>query len=196
MSENTTRPEGGEPLLDNRQLLKLAIELGPLAVFFLANAKGGIFWATGAFMVATLASLAASRLLLKRIAVMPLVTGFFVLVFGGLTIALQDELFIKMKPTIVNGLFAAILLGGLAAGHAALKHLFGEVFQLTDEGWRRLTFRWALFFVVLAGLNEVVWRNFSTDSWVTFKVFGIMPLTMVFAVAQIGLIKQFEANSK
>ncbi|MEW5964800.1 MAG: septation protein A [Pseudomonadota bacterium] len=196
MSDNVTRPEGAEPALDNRQLLKLAIELGPLAVFFLANAKGGIFWGTGAFMVTTLASLAASRLLLGRIAVMPLVTGFFVLVFGGLTIALQDELFIKMKPTIVNGLFAAILLGGLAAGHALLKHLFGEVFQLTDDGWRRLTFRWALFFIALAGLNEVVWRNFSTDSWVTFKVFGIMPLTMVFAIAQLGLIKKFEANTK
>lgn len=196
MSQNMTRPEGGEPALDSKQLLKLAIELGPLAVFFLANAKAGIFWGTAAFMVATLASLVASRVLLGRIAVMPLVTGFFVLVFGTLTIALQDELFIKMKPTIVNSLFATILIGGLVAGHALLKHLFGEVFQLTDAGWRRLTFRWALFFLALAALNELVWRNFSTDAWVTFKVFGIMPLTMVFAIAQIGLIKKFDTSAK
>lgn len=187
---------GNDSTIDGRQLLKLAIELGPLAIFFIANAKGGIFWGTGAFMVATLVSLVASRALLGRIAVMPLVTGFFVMIFGGLTLWLQDDLFIKMKPTIVNALFAAILLGGLAAGHALLRHLFGEVFQLTDEGWRRLTFRWALFFCALAVLNEIVWRNFSTDTWVTFKVFGIMPLTMVFAVAQIGLLRAYEASSK
>lgn len=195
MRNDTTGPQG-EATLDSRQLLKLAIELGPLAVFFIANAQGGIFWGTAAFMVATLVSLAAARTLLGRIAVMPLVTGVFVLIFGGLTIWLQDELFIKMKPTIVNSLFAAILIGGLLAGHALLRHLFGEVFQLTDEGWRRLTLRWALFFCALAVLNEVVWRNFSTDTWVSFKVFGIMPLTMIFAVAQIGLLKTYDASGK
>jgi len=195
MTNHTSRP-GEDPAVDRRQLLKLVIELGPLAVFFIANAKGGIFWGTGAFMVATLASLAASRVLFGRIAVMPLVTGLFVLVFGGLTLWLQDDLFIKMKPTIVNALFAAILFGGLAAGHSLLRHLFGEVFQLTDEGWRRLTYRWAIFFCVLAVLNEIVWRNFSTDTWVTFKVFGIMPLTMAFAISQIGLLKAHEASTK
>ena len=195
MRNDTTGPQG-EATLDSRQLLKLAIELGPLAVFFIANAQGGIFWGTAAFMVATLVSLAAARTLLGRIAVMPLVTGVFVLIFGGLTIWLQDELFIKMKPTIVNSLFAAILIGGLLAGHALLRHLFGEVFQLTDEGWRRLTLRWALFFCALAVLNEVVWRNFSTDAWVSFKVFGIMPLTMLFAVSQIGLLKTYDASGK
>jgi intracellular septation protein len=123
---------------------------------------------------------------------MPLVSAFFVVVFGGMTLWLQDDVFIKLKPTIVNGIFAAILLGGLAAGHSLLRHLFGDVFRLTDEGWRQLTLRWGLFFIVLAGLNEVVWRNFSTDTWVSFKVFGIMPLTMIFGIAQMGLLKRHE----
>ncbi len=191
MTDPTVEP-GASETLDKRQLLKLAIELGPLAVFFLTNSRAGIFWGTGAFMVATLISLFASRAVFGRIPTMPLVTGFFVLVFGGLTLLLQDELFIKMKPTIVNTLFAIILLGGLAYGRSLLLYLFGEVFRLTPEGWRRLTFRWAMFFVFLAVLNEIVWRNFSTDFWVSFKVFGIMPLSMVFAIAQVGLLKRYE----
>jgi intracellular septation protein len=119
---------------------------------------------------------------------MPLVSGLVILVFGGLTIVLRDELFIKLKPTIVNGLFATVLLGGLALGKPLLGYVFGAVFQLTDEGWRKLTLRWGLFFVCLALLNEVVWRTLSTDAWVTFKVFGIMPLTLVFALAQLPLL--------
>lgn len=177
------------------QLLKLAIEVGPLAVFFIANARAGIFWGTGLFMGATVISLIASRILFRRIPVMPLVSGACVLVFGGLTLWLQDEHFIKIKPTIVNGLFASALFFGLIAGHPLLKIVFGEVFQLTEEGWRRLSFRWACFFVFLAVLNEIVWRAFSTDVWVSFKVFGIMPLTMAFAVAQVGLLKRYEQPS-
>ena len=181
------------PEANGRALLKLAVELGPLVVFFVANARGGIFIGTGCFVAATLASLAASRVLFGRVPTMPLVTGFFVLVFGGLTLALRDELFIKLKPTIVNSLFAIILFGGLIAGRPLLKYLFGDVFRLTDEGWRKLTFRWACFFLALAVLNEIVWRLFSTDTWVSFKVFGIMPLTMIFALLQIGLLKRHEA---
>jgi intracellular septation protein len=143
-------------------------------------------------MAATVVSLIASHFLLGRIATMPLVTGVFVIVFGGLTIYLQDDHFIKLKPTIVNGLFAAILLGGLMTGRLFLKTVFGDVMRLTEEGWRVLTIRWAIFFVVLAVLNEVMWRFFSTDTWVTFKVFGIMPLTFVFAMAQIGVLKKYE----
>ncbi|MGI9403102.1 MAG: septation protein A, partial [Hyphomicrobium sp.] len=150
------------------------------------------FWGTGGFMVATIISLIASRALFGRVPVMPLVTGVFVLVFGGLTLWLQDDHFIKIKPTIVNALFAGALFTGLLAGHSLLKIVFGEVFRLTDEGWRKLTIRWACFFTFLALLNEVVWRSFSTDVWVSFKVFGIMPLTMIFAIAQMGLIKQYE----
>ena len=118
------------------------------------------------------------------------------IVFGGLTLLLQDELFIKMKPTIVNVLFASLLLGGLAFGQTFIKIAFGEVFHLTDEGWRVLTVRWALFFLVLAILNEIVWRYFSTDFWISFKVWGVMPLTMAFAIAQISIVRRYEAAPK
>ena len=184
------------PAVEVAQVSKLALEFGPLAVFFLSNSLQGIFWATGAFMVATVVALALSRVLFGRIPIMPLVSGFFVMTFGGLTLLLHDDLFIKMKPTIVNSIFATILLGGLAMGHSLLKYLFGEVFNLREPGWRILTFRWACFFVLLAVLNEIIWRTTSTDFWVSFKVFGIMPLTMVFAVSQIGLLKQYENQSE
>lgn len=171
-------------------LLKLALELGPLLVFFITNARAGIFAGTAAFMVASVIALAVMWVMAKRIAVMPLVTAVVVMVFGGLTLALQDDLFIKLKPTIVNSLFAAVLLGGLAFGKPLLKLVFDAVFDLTDEGWRKLTLRWALFFIVLAVINEVVWRTQTTDFWVSFKVFGIMPLTFAFALSQMGLIQR------
>lgn len=171
--------------------VRLLIEIGPLAVFFIANWRFDIFTATGAFMVAITASLAASWILARHIATMPLVTGVFVLVFGALTLYLNDDLFIKVKPTLVNGLFAAILFSGLFFGKSLLKIVFDGTFRLTTEGWRKLTWRWAFFFVFLAILNEIVWRNFSTDFWVSFKVFGNMPITMVFAVAQVGLLQKY-----
>jgi len=174
------------------QILKLAVEVGPLVVFFIVNARAGIFWGTGVFMVTTIVALIASRFMFGRIPVMPLVSGACVIVFGGLTLWLQDDHFIKIKPTIVNGLFAAALFGGLLAGHSLLKVVFGEVFRLNEDGWRKLTLRWACFFTFLAVLNEVVWRTVSTDTWVSFKVFAIMPLTMVFALAQLGLLKAHE----
>jgi intracellular septation protein len=190
MSEPTADLQAGKGTED-RPFLKLLVEVGPLVVFFLINGRAGIFWGTGAFMLATVVALAASHVLFGRIATMPLVSAFFVVVFGGLTLWLQDELFIKMKPTIVNVLFAAALFGGLAFGKPLFKYLFGDVFRLTDEGWRKLTARWAAFFLVLAALNEIVWRTCSTDVWVSFKVFAIMPLTMAFALAQMRLLKRF-----
>lgn len=199
MSESPAKPEPSaeqtQPEFDANQLLKLLLEAGPLVVFFVANSYAKIFWATGAFMVATTIALIASRSLFGRIPVMPLVSGIFVLVFGGLTLALQEEFFIKIKPTIVNLLFATILFGGLAMGHSLLRYLFGEVFQLQDRGWRLLTFRWACFFVFLAILNEFVWRTFSTDFWAGFKLFGVMPITMIFAISQIGLLKRYELRA-
>ena len=190
-----TNTKATEPALKD-QLLKLAVEVGPLVVFFVVNARAGIFWGTGVFMGATVLSLIASRILFGRIPVMPLVTGVCVMVFGGLTLWLQDDHFIKIKPTIVNALFAGALFIGLLAGQSLLRVIFGEVFRLTDEGWRKLTLRWAFFFTFLAVLNEVVWRSFSTDTWVSFKVFGVMPLTMAFAVAQVGLLRQYELPAK
>lgn len=185
-------PKSSEPEVDSQQLWKLLVELGPLLLFFFVNSRAGIFWGTGVLIVATAISIIASRIMFGKLAVMPLVSAFFVIIFGGMTLWLADEQFIKLKPTIVNLIFASVLLGGLVAGHSLLRHLFGDVFKLTEEGWRQLTLRWGLFFLLLAGLNEFVWRNFSTDTWVSFKVFGIMPLTMIFGIAQMGLLKTHE----
>lgn len=193
-----TTPTGGHDHgsdSTNKQLLKLLVELGPLVVFFVTNSQFGILVGTQAFITATVLSLAVSKFVFGRIATMPLVSGFFVIVFGGLTVWLEDDLFIKMKPTIVNMLFATILFGGLAVGRPWLKYLFDEAFRLTDEGWSRLTFRWACFFVFLAILNEIVWRTTSTDFWVSFKLLGIMPLTIIFAVSQVGLLKKYALSA-
>jgi len=172
-------------------LVRMLIEVGPLAVFFIANNRFDIFTATAAFMVAITVSLAVSWALARHIATMPLVTGAFVLVFGALTLYLNDDLFIKVKPTLVNGLFAAILFGGLFFGKSFLKIVFDGTFRLTHEGWRILTWRWAIFFVFLAVLNETIWRNFSTDFWVSFKLFGNVPITMIFAIAQVSLLQRY-----
>lgn len=174
------------------QLIKLGLEFGPLGVFFLVNAQWGIFHATGAFMAAVTIALIASYALFRKVAMMPLVTAAFVLVFGGLTLYLHDDTFIKIKPTVVNMLFAFLLASGLAFGKPLLKILLGEVLKMEDEGWKKLTIRWACFFVVLAFLNEVVWRNFSRDFWVGFKTFGVMPLTFVFMMAQVGLLQKYQ----
>lgn len=173
------------------QLIKIALELGPLVVFFLVNANADIFAATAWFMGAMVASLALSWFILKRVAVMPLVTGVVVLVFGGLTLYLQDDTFIKMKPTIVNSLFGAVLLGGLVFGQSLLRYVFGDVYKLKPAGWLVLTVRWGIFFFVLAALNEIIWRNFSTDWWVAFKVWGIMPLTVVFSAFQLPVLSKY-----
>ncbi len=171
-------------------LLKLAIEIGPLATFFIAYSRAGLMTATGLFMAATLIALAVAYALERRIPIMPLVAGVVVFVFGGLTLLLDDETFIKLKPTIVNALFAAILFGGLVFRRSLLKPLFGPVFQLDEEGWRVLTVRWAFFFTAVAVLNEIVWRSTTTDVWVNFKVFGILPLTLAFSIAQLPLIRR------
>jgi len=175
---------------DVNPLLKLALELGPLIVFFFANARFDLFAATAAFMVATAIALAASWVLTRRLAIMPAVSAIVVAVFGTLTLVLHDETFIKMKPTIINALFGFILLGGLWFGRSLLGYVFDSVFALDDEGWRKLTFRWGLFFLFLAVANEVVWRTVSTDAWVSFKVFGIMPITLVFSLSQLPLLNR------
>lgn len=183
-----------EPRRDLHGWRKAALELGPLGVFFAVNAltskTHGLYPATAAFMIATVVALTISWIAVRRLPIMPLVSGVVVLIFGSLTLWLQDELFIKLKPTIVNVLFGSVLLGGLLFGKSLLGLVFEAVFELDEAGWRKLTFRWGVFFFVLAALNEVVWRNFSTDAWVSFKVFGIMPLTFVFALTQVPLIQK------
>ena len=169
---------------------KLVVELGPLLVFFATNAMAGIYAGTAAFMVATVISLAASRILHQKVPIILLVSGFIVLVFGGLTLYLQDETFIKLKPTIVYSMFAALLAAGLMLKKPLLELLFGSAFSLTEEGWRRLTVRWIVFFIAMAIVNEIVWRNFSTDTWVSFKAFGFLPLTLLFTLAQVPLLQR------
>lgn len=168
---------------------KLVLEMGPLVLFFAINSiTHNLMTATLFFVLATVVALAVSFLINRTIPMMPLIGGVFVIIFGGLTLYLQDELFIKIKPTIVNLMFAAILFGGLAMGKLFLKLVLETAFQVTDEGWRRLTWRWGLFFVVLAIANEVVWRNFGTDFWVAFKVWAVTPITLLFGLAQVPVI--------
>ena len=171
-------------------LFKLATELGPLMVFFIANAKFNLFVATGAFMVAVIAAMIASYAVTRHVPMMAIVTAAVVIVFGTLTLVLHDETFIKVKPTIVYTLFAAILGGGLLFGRSFIAIMFDQMFNLTPQGWRVLTLRWSLWFLAMAVLNEIIWRTQSTDVWVTFKAFGMVPLTMVFAVTQMPLIKR------
>jgi intracellular septation protein len=181
----------GKPKL--HPALKLVLDLGPLLVFFAANSRFGIFAATGAFMAAIVIALAVAYVLTRHLPVMPLVTAVVVVVFGTLTLVLHDELFIKVKPTIIYVLFGGVLLGGLAFGKSLLGVVFDSVFHLTEEGWRKLTLRWALFFLALAVLNEIVWRTQTTDVWVSFKVFGVVPLTFLFAALQYPLLTKYAA---
>ncbi|HMK78227.1 MAG TPA: septation protein A [Xanthobacteraceae bacterium] len=196
--------------------LKLLLELGPLILFFFANSrpalflpfvgpllpeaasgeKGGIFVATAVFMVAILVALAVSYALTRHLPVMALVTAIVVVVFGSLTLVLHDDTFIKMKPTIIYILFGGILLGGLWFNKPLLEVVFDSVFDLTEEGWRRLTLRWALFFLALALLNELVWRTQTTDFWVSFKVFGVVPITFVFAALQYPLLQKYATKAE
>ncbi|MFZ0607008.1 MAG: septation protein A [Xanthobacteraceae bacterium] len=182
--QKTTKPQ-------LNPLLKLVLDLGPLILFFFANSHYGIFVATGTFMVAVLAALAVSYALTRHLPIMPVVTAIIVVIFGGLTLILHDATFIKVKPTIIYALFGAVLLGGLFFNKPLLGIVFDSLFDLTEEGWRKLTLRWALFFFVLAVLNEIVWRNTSTNVWVDFKVFGVMPLTLLFGALQVPLLKKY-----
>ena len=172
-------------------LFKLATELGPLLIFFVANAKSNLFVATGVFMVAVVAAMVASYMVTRHVPMMAIVTAVVVVVFGALTLILHDETFIKMKPTIVYTLFAAILAGGLLFNRSFIAIMFDQMFNLTPHGWRILTARWALWFFAMAVLNEIIWRTQSTDFWVTFKVFGMVPLTMLFAMTQMPLVKRY-----
>ncbi|WP_375619180.1 septation protein A [Bartonella sp. TS25HLJMH] len=183
--------------------IKFFLEMGPLVVFFLANYKGEwliknigffqnfskpIFPATAIFMIAIIISLSLSWILARQIPIMPLISGIFVLVFGFLTLWLHNDTFIKMKPTIINSLFALILFGGMCLKKPLLRYALDSTLKLDDLGWQKLTYRWAFFFVFLALLNEIIWRNFSDNFWTSFKVFGVMPITVLFMLTQMPII--------
>jgi intracellular septation protein len=171
--------------------LRPAVDYGPLAAFFAAYLLAGLMAATAVVIVASVIAAAAAWLMTRSIPAMPLITAGVVAVFGGLTLWLQDETFIKMKPTIVQSLIALILLGGLAVGRHVLKALLGAVLPpMPDAAWRELTLRYGIFFLAMAVLNEIVWRTQSTDVWVTFKVFGILILTVAFALAQVPFLNR------
>ena len=176
--------------------LKFVLEMGPLVLFFLAYNKFGIFAGTGTLMVATVIALAVTYVLTKHLPVMPMVTAAMVVIFGGATLLLHDATFVKMKATIVYLLFAAALLGGLLFGKALLSVAFDSVMNLTEEGWRKLTLRWGLFFIAMAVVNEVVWRTQTENFWVNFKVFGFVPLTIVFALSQTPLMLKHELKAE
>lgn len=177
-------------------LLKLLFDLGPLILFFAAFKFGGIFAATAVFMAATIVALVAGYAITRKISPMPLVTAIIVLIFGGLTLYLQNDTFIKMKPTVLYAIFGTVLLGGLIFNRLFIKAVFGHAFELDDTGWRKLTWRWGLFSFALAVLNEIVWRSFTTSIWVDFKVWGIFPLIVLFALAQTPLVTRHQIEEK
>jgi intracellular septation protein len=202
---NIERPMSGTPVTETvapprrkalNPMLKFALELGPLALFFIVYSRVGIFAATGILMASVLVTLAVSYAMLRRFPIMPLITAVIVLIFGSLTLVLHDETLIKIKPTALYILFGAALFVGLWLKRPLLKILFDGALHVTDEGWRKLTWRWAFFFLALAVLNEIVWRTQTTDMWVKFKTFGFLPLTLLFALAQAPLMMKYESKDE
>jgi intracellular septation protein len=202
---NMERPMSGTPVTQTvtpparkalNPMVKFALELGPLALFFIVYSRVGIFAATGILMASVLLTLGVSYAMLRRIPIMPLITAVIVLIFGSLTLVLHDETLIKIKPTALYILFGAALFVGLWLNKPLLKILFDGALHVTDEGWRKLTWRWAFFFLALAVLNEIVWRTQTTDMWVKFKTFGFLPLTLLFALAQAPLMMKYESKNE
>ncbi len=175
-----------------KSLYKLLIDIGPLAVFFIFYTRSGLQASILPFMIATVIAVLFSYILEKKIPIMPTVGAGIVLLFGGLTIYFDNDVFFKMKPTIINIFFAVILYGGILINKPLLKYLLGAALKLEETGWKILTQRWIGFFIALAVLNEIVWRTQSTDVWVNFKVFGILPITFIFTMTQFPLIKKYQ----
>ena len=175
-----------------KSIYKILIDIGPLAVFFIFYTKSGLQASILPLMIATVIAVLFSYTLEKKIPIMPTVGAAIVLLFGGLTIYFDNDVFFKMKPTIINVLFAVILYGGILINKPLLKYLLGAALKLEEAGWKILTQRWIGFFIALAVLNEIVWRTQSTDVWVNFKVFGILPITFIFTMTQFPLIKKYQ----
>jgi intracellular septation protein len=175
-------------------MLKLALDVGPLVLFVITYSRFDIFVATAVFMATTVVAMAVSYALTRHVTVMLVVTSVVILVFGTLTLVLHDETFIKLKPTIIYVLFGATLLGGYLLNKPLLAIVFDAMVHLTDEGWRKLTLRWAAFFLVMAVVNEIVWRTQTTQFWVNFKLFGFPPLTFAFAALQYRLLMRYATD--
>ncbi|KEG21281.1 septation protein A [Bartonella bacilliformis] len=205
-SQNTQNNQKASP----SPIFKFFFEMGPLIVFFLAHYKGGwlinnvelfkhfdkpIYPATFIFMVAIIIALSLSWIIARTIPIMLLISGLLILVFGFLTLWLNDDTFIKMKPTIINSLFSFMLFGSLLFNKLLLRYIFDSAFKITEKGWKKLTYCWAFFFAFLALLNEVIWRNFNDDFWVTFKVFGVVPIAILFIIVQFPIIIKYSDNS-
>ena len=175
-----------------KSIFKLLIDIGPLAVFFVFYTRGDLKTAILPFMIATIIAVLFSYIVEKKIPIMPTVGAVIILIFGGLTIYFDNETFFKMKPTIINLLFAGILYGGIILNKPLLRYLLGAALKLQDEGWDILTKRWIGLFIALAILNEIIWRTQTTDIWVSFKVFGILPITFIFTLTQFSTIKKYQ----
>jgi intracellular septation protein len=173
------------------QGLKLALDFAPLVAFFIAYRMGGVYWATGVIIALTLVSLVIGYMITGKVAKFPLFSGILITILGGLTLYLQNDTFVKMKPTAANLVFAGLLGGGLVMNRMFLKDLLGSTLNMPNDAWRTLTIRWAVFFLLLAGLNEYVWRTMSEEAWVNFKVFGLMGLTLVFALANAPFMARY-----
>ncbi len=191
-TEPAKKEDDQEIEFDKKQLIKMGIELGPIILFGLTYFIYGLLPATAVLIGASVFAVLLSKIVLNHIGLMPVITAAVAVLFGGMTLWFQDTVFIKMKPTIIYMLFGGLLSFGLITGRNFLASLFGQVFNLTDEGWRILTIRWAVFFITLAIMNEFIWRNFSEATWVYLKLFGFTGSTIVFAIAQVGLLSRYE----
>ena len=175
-----------------RSISKILVDIGPLVIFFIFYTRGNLQSAILPFMIATVIAVLFSYIVEKKIPIMPTVGATIILFFGGLTIYFDNEVFFKMKPTIINLLFSVVLYGGEILKKPLLINLLGTTLKLQEEGWTKLTTRWIGFFIALAILNELIWRTQSTDLWVNFKVFGILPITFIFTMTQFSLIKKYQ----
>lgn len=174
-----------------RLVIKLIIEFLPLGLFFVASTKYGFAVSTAILMAATVVSLIATWLLFRQIALMAIITALTGIVAGGVTLELHDPMYIQMKPTIVSMIFALILLTGLIFNKPLFKLLLGQSLHLTEQGWRVLTWLWFFYFLFVTGLNEFIWRNYSWEFWAAFKAIGLMPLTVIYALPQMYLLKRY-----
>lgn len=180
----------------NSQLRRFALDLGPLFVFFVAYRFMGIYWATGVFMAAVLVALVLDYVFERKLSPVPIMTAVLVMIFGGLTLYLKNDTFIKMKPTALYMLFGLTLLGGLYFNRLFLKYILSLGFEMPEAAWRTLTLRYGIFFLALAALNEIIWRNFPTNIWVDFKVWGVMPLILLFSVTQVPLLMKHQSGDR